>query len=420
MARVSAATAPSGEPPVRYRDLFADREFSALWVADVLSRGGSQIGQLAIAALVFERTGSPALTAAAFVVTYLPHLLGGAVLATLADRWPRRETLINADLLRFLLTMAILIPGMPLLGALGLIFLIELIRIPFGAARLAILADVLSEHRFAAGNALVAATQQILMVLGFAGGGVLVALLGARNGLVVDAITYLASALVLWVGVRRRPAPGAGREQRPAIWRDTVEGLAIVRTTPRMLRHIGLLVLGPSVLSTTIALSVPYAHQLGGDSRLAGMLMAASPLGSVLGLMWMGKLSADRRMRIAAPSAIGLGLAVVAAGVIDVAVPVVALFWVAGLTMGYLTTMQAAIAKDTPAHARGRVFGLANTAMQLGQGGAVAVGGVLASVLTVQGALVAVGAAGAVCAALVALTGRRVGEPEEAAASGPV
>jgi predicted MFS family arabinose efflux permease len=83
--------------------------------------------------------------------------------------------------------------------------------------------------------------------------------------------------------------------------------------------------------------------------------------------------------------------------------------------MGYLTTMQAAIAKDTPVHARGRVFGLANTAMQVGQGGAVAVGGVLASALSLQAALAAVGAAGAACAALVALTGRRVGEPERAA-----
>lgn len=416
MARVSAAAAPTGEPRVRYRDLFAQREFSALWVADVLSRSGSQIGQLAIAALVFERTNSPALTAAAFVVTYLPHLLGGAVLATLADRWPRRETLIYADLLRFALTLAILIPGMPLLGALALIFLIELVRIPFGAARLAILADVLTEHRFAAGNSVVAATQQILMVVGFAGGGVLVALIGARGGLAVDAATYLASALVLWLGVRRRPAPRGDRERAAGMWRDTVEGLAIVRTTPRMLRHIGLLMLGPSVLSTTIALSVPYADELGGGTTLAGVLMAAAPLGSAVGLMWMGQLSAQRRMAIAAPSAIGLGLAVVAAGLLDAALPVAALFCAAGLTMGYLTTMQAAIAKDTPAYARGRVFGLANTGMQLGQGGAVAVGGVLASALSLQAALVIVGAAGAVSALLLSLTGRGVGEPEETSA----
>jgi len=407
MRIVAPSSAPSPRSrPVRYRELFANREFAVLWGADVLSEIGSQVARVAIAALVFARTESAGLTAAAFAITYLPHLLGGAVLASLADRWPRRETLIGADVARAVLTASILVPGMPLLAALGLIFLVELIRIPFGAARLATLADVLDDDQFAAGNGVVAATQQILLVAGFAGGGVLVALIGPRNGLAVDALTYVLSALVL-LGLRRRPAPMADKEQPRGLWRDTAEGLRIVRRTPGMLRNITLLLLGPAVLNVTIALALPYAHYLGGGTALAGTMMAAAPLGSAVGLMLVGRLPAPRRTAIAAPSVICLGLAVAATGLSDNPVVIVGLLLVAGLTMGYLTAVQAAIAADTPAHARGRVFGLANTGMQLGQGASVVLAGLLVAFLSLQSTLVFAGLTGVALAAGAALRSRR-------------
>ena len=402
----SSSAPPPRSRPVRYRELFANREFATLWVADVLSEIGSQVARIAIAALVFARTESAGLTAAAFAITYLPHLLGGAVLASLADRWPRREMLIGADVARAVLTVSILIPGMPLLAALGLIFLVELIRIPFGAARLATLADVLDDDQFAAGNGLVAATQQILLVAGFAGGGVLVALIGPRNALGVDALTYLLSALAL-LGLRRRPAPMADKEQPQGLWRDTAEGLRIVRETPDMVRNIVLLLLGPAVLNVTIALAVPYAYYLGGGTALAGAMMAAAPLGSSVGLMLVGRLSAPRRIALAGPSVICLGLAVAATGLSDHAVVIVAMLLVAALTMGYLTAVQAAIATATPAHARGRVFGLANTGMQLGQGASVVLAGLLAAFLPLQTTLVIAGLTGVALATGTVLRPRR-------------
>ena len=398
---------PVDGPPVRYRELFTNAEFAALWVADVLSSIGSQIGRLAIAALVFDRTNSAGLTAAAFAVTYLPHLLGGAVLASLADRWPRRETLIGADVLRAALMLAILLPGMPLLLALGLVFLVELISIPFAAARLATLADILDSDRFATGNALVVATQQILLVAGFASGGVLVAWIGARGSLALDAVTYVLSAGVLLLGLRRRPSPMLGQARPRGLWRDTFEGLRIVRTTPDMMRNFVLLLLGPSVLNVTIALAIPYADYLGGGTALAGVMMAAPPLGSSLGLLLVGRLPAPRRLALAAPSVVALGLAVSAAGLASQALAVTTLLFVAGLTMGYLTTVQAAIAAATPAHARGRVFGLAGTGMQLGQGVAVIAAGVLTGFVTLQTTFVIAGLTGVGLAAGTMLAGRR-------------
>ena len=153
---VTGGTRPA---TVRYRDLFRDREFSGMWLADVLSMAGSYLARLAVASLVYARTNSPGLTAVAFAISFAPYLFS-PVLATIADRFPRKQLLVFTDVLRFGLVLLLIIPGMPLALLLVVLFSIEVFQIPFGAARLATLADILEDERFPAGNAFVAGTRQ--------------------------------------------------------------------------------------------------------------------------------------------------------------------------------------------------------------------------------------------------------------------
>ena len=87
-----------GDQPVAYRDVLAVSEFRALWSAQALSCAGDQFAQVAIAFVVYARTGSPFLTAAAYALTYLPPVLGGAALSGLADLFPRQQLMISLDL----------------------------------------------------------------------------------------------------------------------------------------------------------------------------------------------------------------------------------------------------------------------------------------------------------------------------------
>ncbi|MBO0773644.1 MAG: MFS transporter, partial [Actinobacteria bacterium] len=93
---------PNGGPdrPVSYRDVFAVREFRALWGAQALSYLGDQFAQVAIAILVYSRTGSAFLTGLAYALTYLPPLVGGPLLSGLADLFPRRLVMLVLDLVR--------------------------------------------------------------------------------------------------------------------------------------------------------------------------------------------------------------------------------------------------------------------------------------------------------------------------------
>ena len=59
-------------PHATSRDVFAVREFRALWLSVILSAAGDRLALVALAVLVYDRTGSPLLAAVAYTAGYLP------------------------------------------------------------------------------------------------------------------------------------------------------------------------------------------------------------------------------------------------------------------------------------------------------------------------------------------------------------
>ena len=110
----------------RYRDVFANGEFRALWFAELVSSAGDQVARVALSVLVYVRTQSAALAAFTFALTFLPALLG-PLLAGLADRYPRREVMIVCDLSRGALMAVMALPFAPLWVMFPLIFVAQLL-----------------------------------------------------------------------------------------------------------------------------------------------------------------------------------------------------------------------------------------------------------------------------------------------------
>src|SRR3954451_13148472 len=122
-------------------------EFRALWLAEALSVFGDQVARVALALLVFGRTGSAALTALTYALTFVPMMLG-VLLVGLADRYPRRSVLVGADVLRAALAAAMAVPGLPLWLLWCLVGVLALAGSPFKAAQLALLPDVLGHELY--------------------------------------------------------------------------------------------------------------------------------------------------------------------------------------------------------------------------------------------------------------------------------
>ena len=94
------ATSPESPHRATFRQVLAVPEFRALYAARLLSLVGDQMTRIALAVAVYSQSKSPLLSAATFASAFLPYLVAGPVLATLGDRFPRRQVMVVCDLLR--------------------------------------------------------------------------------------------------------------------------------------------------------------------------------------------------------------------------------------------------------------------------------------------------------------------------------
>ncbi|WP_308210467.1 MFS transporter [Actinomadura luzonensis] len=394
-----------------YREVIAIREFRALWYGQGLSLLGDQLAQVALAVLVYDRTRSALATAAVYALTYLPSIVGGPLLAGLADRFARRGVMLACDLLRFVLVAAMALPVTPFWALCVLVFLVVLLSAPFSAARAALLPEVLDGDAYVIGSALQNMTNQAGQMLGFAAGGAVIAAMGPYRALAVDAATFLASALILVSGVRRRPAPCPDDGSRPSMWTMARAGARLVFGS-RKLRTLVLFawLCGFYVLPEGIA--APYAARLaiGADAGalpvpvITGLLMAAMPAGTVIGAFLFSKFVAPaRRLRFMGWLAM-LSCAPLIVTALRPPLAVVLAAWVlSGVGGAYQLAANAAFVQAVPAERRAQAFGIVQSGLMAAQGIGILVGGFAAERLGPEPVVALSGIAGVVCAAVLAM-----------------
>jgi MFS family permease len=368
----------AGRPGATWSSVLADREFATLWLAYALSLAGDQLARVALAVLVFDATGSPAATALAYAVTFLPWLVGGPLLAGLGDRYPRRTVLVVCDVLAALLLALMALPEVGLVPLAMLLFLVVTLAAPFTSARAALIRDLFpDDRRYAAAVAVSAVTIQLAQVAGFVAGGLLVAALGPRQALFVDAVTFALSALVIRLGVRARKAAASGPGRRH--WADVRAGARLVFGDPtlRVLTLFAWLA-AFHVHSVPSGVVVPYAAEQGGGALAAGLLLATAGLGSGVAMIALSRLPGPRRLQLMAPLAV-LAAAPLVPCLLDPPLPVVGLLWLlAGLGTGYQLAANVAFVSAVPAERRAHAFGMVSAGLAAGQGLGVVVAGLLA------------------------------------------
>lgn len=392
--------------PARYRDALANGEFRALFAAHLLSAVGDHLAKVGIAVLVFQDSGSALLSAVAFGVGYLPGIAGGPVLAALSDRFPRRTVMVASDLARAALVGALAIPGITVPALVVILFVASLFAPPFQAARSALLPEILAGDAYTVAGGLIALTQQSAQVLSFTAGGALIAVTGARGALLADALTFAVSAVLVRAFLRRRPAPQAGRARG---WlSDVGEGLRLV-LGDRTLRACLLLAwIGAAATAAPEGLMSAYAESIHGGPATTGLLLAATPLGNVLGAVLYVRFTPPRlRERLVAPMALCAVLALLPVGAGLPLPGVLGLLALSGFGLAHVIVLNAMFTRAVPATHRGRANGVAVAGLMVGQGGGVALAGAAADALGDPSMVITFcGAAGLVAVASVLLLTR--------------
>ncbi|TWP51343.1 MFS transporter [Lentzea tibetensis] len=377
-----------------------------MWIASTVSTAGDSLATVALSLLVYDRTKSPAWTAAVYAMTMLPTLVSGPMLAWLADRFPRRAVMVICAWLQAALVALMAIPQVPLAVMIVLLVLVQMIASPFLAAQEATLPSALPKERYNDGVALFGSSVDVAQMVGLAGAGFIVAAMGPQAALAVDAATFVLVAILIQFSVVHRPAAdplaraprrkgiGVGDEPKPK--RNT---LNLIFSTPTLRSVLGLRLLAGFAM-VPAGLAVPLAVELGAPWS-AGLILALEPATNVVGVALLYRFVRDDRARdrLIGPLAILSLVPLIGFASDPNLVWTVALLTIAGLAGAFHTPARAAWGRTMPDAYRGRAHGIARTALRASQGGGMAIGGTVAQAvgsitLTIAGA----GAVGALLA----------------------
>jgi MFS family permease len=371
------------ERPATFRDVFAVREYRALFLSLIASWVGEYLSRAAITVLVFQQTHSVLLSAASFAISYLPWIAGGPVLAALAERYPYRRVMAFCDFAGMVLIALVLIPGLPIAVVLVVLFLTMLASPPSQAARSALLPVLLGRDRVVIALAANSTTMQAAQVVGYFAGATLATAVNPRLAIGAVALAYGLSMTLILTGLRPRPAANSD-QQRTHLLRETAEGFQVV-FGDRVLRPIAQMAITLTIFAIVPeGLAAAWAAQGNPDPATRGfdqaMIMAAGPVGWVIGGVVFNRFVRPAvRRRLVRPLAILAPLALVPA----IAAPSAAV--VAGLTVlsgiaqgGLLPTLNGQFVLALPHGYRARAFAVIQGGMQLAQGFAVITTGLLA------------------------------------------
>jgi MFS family permease len=371
-----------------FGEVLAVGEFRAMWLAELLSFAGDQLARVALAVLVFGRTGSAALTGLTYALTYVPTVVGALMLSGVADRRSRRSVIVAVDCLRALAVAAMVIPGIGLAWLCVLVAFMSFLGGSYKAAQLALLRDVLDGRLYPAGMALRQTTTQAAELGGFAVGG-FVSAVSPRICLGIDAATFALSVLVIGCFVRSRPAPRSyGAAHR------SLSGIRVVWDEPRR-RAIFLMTLLGVFYIVPAGIAAPYAAGLGHGPAVVGFLLAAGGAGAVIGVPVFSRfVTADRRP-------VALPIACVAAGVPLLLIPVhggvglaVILFATTGAVWSLQVVMSVSfLAELLPDHERAQGMGVAASMNTAAHGVGAGVAGLVAQATSPTWTIALAGAA---------------------------
>jgi MFS family permease len=185
--------------------VFRNRNFSLMWMGELVSTMGSALTSLAASILVFRLTNSALSVGLMLMATAAPSLLVGLFAGVLVDRLDRKWIMISADLIR-----AILVFLIPFLVSYNIIWLYVIVLLTsaigqfFDPAHESVLPEVASEQELGAANSLIAISSFGSTAIGFAASGLIAGAADIRWAFYLDALTFLISTACIFL-IRIKP-----------------------------------------------------------------------------------------------------------------------------------------------------------------------------------------------------------------------
>ena len=367
--------------------------FRQLAAAYTVNELGNWVGEIALAVLVYDETGSPLATAGLFLgMVFLPSLIGQGVIARLEVVGTRRAlpALYLGEAIVFV-ALAFTAENFSLALVIALAVLDGTLAITARTFTRASAAAVLAPSgQLREGNAIINVGFTIAGAAGPAIAGVVVALLGVRTALVIDAASFVIVAAML---AATRSLPQVRGEAEPWVSRLR-EGIEYVRRRAVLLRLLSMQALAFVFFTLVLPIEIVYAKETldAGDSGYGALLSswgAGMVIGSLVFVAAARRASLQTQLVVSTAMIGSAYLGMAAAGTLPVACTA-AVFGGIGNGVQWVALMSA-VQELTASRYQARVVGLLESLGRVMPGIGFLLGGVIAQLLDPRASFVTAG-----------------------------
>ncbi|MBL8241206.1 MAG: MFS transporter [Bryobacterales bacterium] len=230
--------------------LKSNRNYRYTWIGQVVSEVGDHFNTIAVFSLILAQTNSGLAVAGVMLSRAIPMLLAGPLAGVALDRFNRRQLMIGSDLVRALFAV-LFVFGVPTERNWIIYVLSSLMMAAspfFTSGRASILPAIATKDELHTANSMMQTTQWTTTAVGAFLGGFSASTMGYEVAFILNAVSFLFSALCI---SRLRVAEGAFVARRNSLdetkvvkpWHDYKEGLLYMRSIP-LLAGLGLVSVG--------------------------------------------------------------------------------------------------------------------------------------------------------------------------------
>ena len=226
-----------------------NRNYRYTWMGQVVSEIGDYFNNIAVFALVMEKSGSGLVVSGVMLSRAIPAVLAGPIAGVLLDRVDRKHVMIASDLVRAVLAVAfVLAIHQPRPWLLYVLSAALMFSSPFfTSGRSAILPTIATAEELHTANTLTQTTGWATLTAGTLLAGFSASRFGYQWAFILNALSFVFSAWSIWQisvpGGFRANRRGTAGVARPHAWSEYTEGLRYLRSVPLMM-GIGMISVG--------------------------------------------------------------------------------------------------------------------------------------------------------------------------------
>lgn len=292
------------EPPARtsgFHALLKNRPFMVLWFGQLVSQVADKVFFVWLISILdsYESLAfANSMRSALMVAFTLPAILFGSAAGIVVDRFPKKQMMITADVIRA--ALMILIPLLPkqFFILLVITFLISSVTQFFAPAEQAAIPLLVRREHLMSANALFTTTMMGSLIVGFAIGEPLLSWVKSWAGessqdlaslyqdLFVAGLYMVAAVSGFFISIKETKTSNRTLEIHP--WRDLKEGLRYLWNNRLVRNAMVQLTILYSVFAALTVLAFDLAQRIGLKPTQFGFLLAAAGVGLVFGAGILG------------------------------------------------------------------------------------------------------------------------------------